>query len=91
MTIVCLVCDHANETLLNQRMTISVEILVHRGRFSRIMLTSLEPSSKGTASFSAGGRRGVQGANRNGTLSGSASLRYTKTGAQNPNSPGAGV
>ncbi len=29
MTIACLVCDHANEALLNQRMTISGEMLVH--------------------------------------------------------------
>ena len=87
MTIACLVCDHANEALLNESMTISVGILVHRGRFSRIMVTSLEAIA-GRASFSSPATAVVQDANRNGGLSARASFRYTKTGAQNPNSPG---
>ena len=50
MTIVCFVCGHADEALLNHRMAISVEIFVPRGPFSLIMVTSLETIA-GRASF----------------------------------------
>ena len=90
MTIACLVCDHANEALLNQRMAISVEIFVHRGPFSLIMVTSLETIA-GRASFSPPAAAVAQDANRNGSLSGRGTLRYTKDWSPKPQFPWPGV
>lgn len=90
MTIACLVCDHANEPLLNQRMAINVEILVHRGRFSLIMVTSLETTA-GRVSCSPPAAAVVQDANRSGSLPGRGSLRYTKDWSPKPRFPWPGV